>query len=145
MANCASHPAPTRVSGQAMIPALSIIRSIGPARRDEPVGEPGDAVEVAEVELVHLDAVDAGQRLLGDRRAAGGHDDVGAGAGEGAGRLDADARVAAGDDGEPVPSDRCRTTTSAAVEVAPKPEPMGCWAEGIVPPYETWRRRAGGW
>ena len=57
-------------------------------------------LEVAEVELVDLDTVDAGQRLGRDVGPPGRHDDVRAGPGERAGRLQPDAGVAAGDDGE---------------------------------------------
>ncbi len=63
VANCASQPGPTRVSGQAMIAALLIRRSIDAAGREEALGERRDAVEVGEVELVDLDALDAGERL----------------------------------------------------------------------------------
>ena len=69
MANCASQPGPTRVSGQAMIAALLMRMSISSARVQDAAGERVHAVEVAEVELVDLHAVDAGQDLLGARAA----------------------------------------------------------------------------
>ena len=92
MANCASQPGPTRVSGQAMIPALLIRMSMPrPASRNRSAKR-ADAVEVGEVELVDLDAVDAGQRLPRGRGPPRGDDDLGPGAGQRAGGLQADAR-----------------------------------------------------
>ena len=68
---------------------------------EEALGEGVDAVEVAEVELVDLDALDAGEHLARVLGPAGRDDDVRAGAGERARGLQAEARVAAGDDREP--------------------------------------------
>ena len=63
MANWASQPGPTRVSGQAMIPALSITMSRGGPEARNRSAKRAHAVEVAEVELVDLDRRDPAQRL----------------------------------------------------------------------------------
>jgi hypothetical protein len=84
-----------------MIAALLIEDVDRAARVQEPLGEAADAVEVPEVQLIHLDAVDPGEDLLGVRPAAGRHDDVRAGAGERPRGLQPEAGVAAGDDREP--------------------------------------------
>lgn len=72
----------------------------GASRGGEALREPADAVEVGEVEVVHLDPVDTGECLLGGLAPSGGHDDLGTGAGQRARRLQAEARVTAGDKGE---------------------------------------------
>jgi hypothetical protein len=71
-----------------------------PAGCDEASGERVDTRQIAEVQLVDLDAIDAGQSVDGDCRPSCRDDDVGADPHERSGGLDADARVAAGDDGQ---------------------------------------------
>ncbi len=68
--------------------------------REESLGESAHALQITEIEIVHLDALDAADRLLCRRSPPGGNDHVGACADERARRFQADARVAAGDDGE---------------------------------------------
>ena len=72
-----------------------------PTRRQEPFGERGDTVEIAQIELVDLHTVDTCQRLGSRGGAAGRHHDTGAGADQGAGRLQPNARVAAGHHRQP--------------------------------------------
>ena len=71
MANCASQPGPTRVSGQAMIAALLMRMSTLRPASSTRSREGAHAVEVAEVELVDLHALDAREHLGGVLAAAG--------------------------------------------------------------------------
>lgn len=72
----------------------------GPSRGEEPVGEGAHALQVAEVEVVRLDAVETGEVLAGGVRTARRHDDPGPGPGQRPGGLQAEAGVPAGDDGQ---------------------------------------------
>src|SRR6185312_12972896 len=72
----------------------------GAAGGEETLGEGPDAVQIAEVQFVDLDPVEAGERLLGGGAATGGHDHPGTGSGERPGGLQTQPRVAAGDDRE---------------------------------------------
>lgn len=99
----------------------------GAVRGEEPLGEGADAVQVAEVELVHLDTVETGDRLLGDRPAPRRDDDPGTGLGERAGRLQAEPRVAAGDDRQlPREVDAVEHVVRAAPEVESRTDLVLC-------------------
>ena len=131
MANCASQPGPTRVSGQAMIAAL-LMRMSTLRPRSSTCGAGEDAVEVAEVELVDLDALDAGEHLRGVLPAARRDDHVGARAAERAHGLEPEAGVAAGHDREPAGEvdalqDLGRRAAGAEAGVD------GCWGVAMPP------------
>ena len=72
-----------------------------PTRRQEPIGERGDTVEIAQIELVDLHTLHTRQRLGSRGGAASRHHDTGAGADQGTRRLQPDARVAAGHHRQP--------------------------------------------
>jgi len=81
-----------------MIPALLMTRSTLRPEATKRSAKSADTLDVGEVELVHLHAVDAIDGLLSRRAPPRGDDHVGAGAGERAGRLQTEARVAARDE-----------------------------------------------
>ena len=83
------------------MPALSMHDVHLATGAEEPLGESGDAGQVGEVELVHLDAArsrPATSAAASGRRA--GTTTPAPRLGKGAGRLQPDARIAARDDGE---------------------------------------------
>src|SRR3954468_9643796 len=63
VANCASQPGPTRVSGEAMIAALLMRMSTLRPPSSTRSAKPAHALEVAEVELVDPHALGARQHL----------------------------------------------------------------------------------
>ncbi|MBB5937720.1 hypothetical protein FHS42_004804 [Streptomyces zagrosensis] len=71
----------------------------GAARSQRALGERPHAVQVSEVELIDLDAIDAGESLLGGGPPPRRDDHPGAGVGERARRLQPEPGVAAGDHG----------------------------------------------
>ena len=68
------------------------------SRGDEALGKGADALQVGQVELVDLGALDAAHRLTCRRWPPRGDDDMSAGAGQRARRFQAESGMAAGDD-----------------------------------------------
>ena len=88
-------PGPDTGLGARHDPGVGDQQINAPTRRQEPFGERGDTVEIAQIELVDLNTVDTSQRLGSRGGAAGRHHDTGAGADQGARRLQPNAGVAA--------------------------------------------------
>ena len=102
VANCASQPGPTRVSGLAMIAALLMrMSTVAAGRRGSARRRPCTlSRSPRSSSSTSTPRCRRAPRAARASRAPGRHDDVRAGAGERAGRLEAEPRVAAGDDGQ---------------------------------------------
>ena len=129
-------PRPDAGLGARHDPSVGDQQINAPTRRQEPFGEPGDTLEIAQIEPVDLNTVDPSPRRGSRRGAAGRHHHTGAGADQGA--------VVSNPMPEypPVttasrPVKSMPSSTSAAVVVTPNPEPTGRCAEGTVPRYGT--------
>ena len=118
-------PGPDPCLGARHDPGVGDQQINAPTRRQEPFGERGDTVEIAQIELVDFHTVDTCQRLGSRGGAAGRHHDTGACADQGARSSPTQCPSSRR---SPAPAGRVRSMlsgTSAAVVAALNPEPTG--------------------